>query len=252
MDQTALQQKIVELWDHYTPISDRFTRYTETFHLRGTEFLLLTLKLRSLFPELHWKRVLDAGCGIGFGTLLWSLLANDVVGIDGAHEIKKARRLIAERPELAQRIQFVEGVCEDLSPIAGQFDLIVTQYALEHFRNMDESIRQIHTHLAPGGHVLHIVPNVTNRHLWYIEYRASLRWWNRFRQSVHHRGWWMTLKDPVGYTPPHDATRGDYASELANYRLEKWAEAILRNGAEIRDYFPTRDLNWVLVTRPMP
>ncbi|MBN1866460.1 class I SAM-dependent methyltransferase [Candidatus Sumerlaeota bacterium] len=251
MNQTDLQRRVIELWDHYTPISERFTPYPETFHLRGTEFMLLTLKLRALFPELHWKRVLDAGCGIGFGSLLWTLVADEVVGIDGAHEIKKAKRLVAERPDLTPRVSFVEGVCEDLSPVEGQFDLIVTQYALEHFRDLDASLRQIHSRLAPGGHAIHIVPNVVNRNVWFIEYRASLRWWNRFRHSVRHRGWWMTLKDPVGYTPPHDPHRGDFASEHAGYRLEKWSEAILRNGAEIRDYFPTRDLNWVLVTRPL-
>jgi len=251
MDQTSLQESVLAYQAHYRSQYEQFTPYAEYFDLRGTEFLLMALRLRRLFEPLRWGRVLEVGSGNGFGCLLWGLLAEHVVGVDGAGETETAKRLVAASPGHAEHIRYEEGACEDLSGVEGIFDLVVTQYALEHFRDADRSLREIHSHVAPGGHAIHIVPNAANRHKWYIEYRSSLRWWNRVKHSLRYRGRWMTLKDPFGYTAPHDGTRGTFEEEMRNYTLEHWAELILRNDAVIVDYFPTRDLNWVIVSQPL-
>ena len=57
--------------------------------------------------------------------------------------------------------------------------------------------------------------------------------------------------NPLESTPPHEPRFGDYARELGQYRLEAWALRVLRAGFEVVDHFQTRDVNWVLVTRPL-
>ncbi len=139
---------------------------------------------------------------------------------------------------------------EHLAERSERYDLILTQYVLEHVDDRVEALRTIRGLLAEDGLVIHLLPNQMDRVAWRINYRLmydSLRW--RLKHSLHNRGFWKTLKDPFGYTPAHDGTRGDFNDEFNDYKLEKWAEWIYESGFSILDYFQTRDSNWVFVTK---
>ncbi|HBF34255.1 TPA: hypothetical protein DDW35_06795, partial [Candidatus Sumerlaeota bacterium] len=218
MDQQTLVQKVRGLWDLYEPIYQEFTPYPLYFEVRSVEFLLLTLRLRQQFPTLHWNHVLEVGCGCGFSLQLWNLLADEVSGVDQPGVIPTAEKLAARHPENRERVHLFGGAGEDLSMLAGQrFDLVVTQYAFEHFQSMERALEQIHGVLAPGGCAVHVLPNITDRHAWHIIYRTETSWWRRLRESWRRRGKKATLMNPFTYTPPHDPTRGDFEGEHANY-----------------------------------
>jgi len=71
------------------------------------------------------------------------------------------------------------------------------------------------------------------------------------QEAVCTTGLGNALRYAGTFTPPHEPRFGSYSHELAEYRVERWAIRLLENGCEIVDHFQTRDLNWVLVTRPM-
>ena len=75
------------------------------------------------------KRILDFGCGEGYGSALLSKRANAVVGIDRDEAtIQHARVKYAAIPNL----QFKNGRCEENPGIEGTFDMVVGFELLEH------------------------------------------------------------------------------------------------------------------------
>ncbi len=224
-----------------------FTEHPEHFELRTAEFVLLLSRLYGV-NDFTARRVLEIGCGNGYSLRLWAEIADEVVGIDLPTEIAQARRLLAVLP--ATNVKLVEGVGEDLSAVSGHFDLIVTQYVLEHVRDIDRALGEVRLHLAPGGWAVHIVPNLADRHEWYLRYRWETSMPRRVGWSLRSRGLWRTLRDPLlAFTPAHSPEFGDFAREHQQYRLERWALRLLKAGFVLADHFQTRDVNWVIVSR---
>src|SRR5580704_8665617 len=67
------------------------------------------------------KRVLDAGCGTGYGTAELAQAADHVIGIDCAAEAIEFARANYRLPNLA----FEQGSCTQLPYPDGSFDLVV-------------------------------------------------------------------------------------------------------------------------------
>jgi SAM-dependent methyltransferase len=130
--------------------------------------------------------------------------------------------------------------------------LILTEYVLEHVQDLPRVLGNVADRLAPDGYAVHVLPNVVDRHDWYVAYRAEQSAMRRVRTSVADRGVLRTLRSPFEHTPPHEPAFGDFAREHSEYRLERWAMRMLEAGFEIVDFFSTRDVNTVLVTRRAP
>jgi SAM-dependent methyltransferase len=237
------------LIDSMAPRARELTGFDVYFEIRGVEFLLLFLKL-SRIEGLSARRVLEIGCGIGFNLRLWAEVAEVAIGTDLPSEIERARRILPLLPASdGTEPRVVATAAEDLTGVEGEFDLVVSEYVLEHVRDLAKTLANIGERLAPGGHAVHVLPNVVDRHDWYVAYRAEQSALRRVRTSVADRGLLRTLKSPFEHTPPHEPTFGDFAREHSEYRLERWAMRMLEAGFEIVDFFSTRDVNTVLVTR---
>lgn len=238
-----------ELIESLTPRARELTGFDVYFEIRGIEFLLLFLKL-SAIDGLRARRVLEIGCGIGFNLRLWAEVAELAVGTDLAGEIERARRFLPELPlDGRPEPQVIATAAEELEGVNGEFDLIVSEYVLEHVRDLDQVLAKVADRLAPGGHAVHVLPNLTDRHDWYVTYRLQQSAPRRLRTAISERGAARTLKSPFEHTPPHEPSFGDFAREHSEYRLERWAMRMLAAGFEIVDFFSTRDVNTVLVTR---
>ncbi len=109
-------------------------------------------------------RVLDAGCGSGYGT---AELANaaTVVGIDiSAGAVAHARRAFS-RPGVA----FLQSACESLPFAAASFDLVVAFEVIEHLEGWQQMLAEACRVLRPSGVLLVSTPNKA----WYNESRAA-------------------------------------------------------------------------------
>src|SRR5713226_4433874 len=69
------------------------------------------------------KRVLDAGCGSGYGSARLAAQARYVVGIDNSHEAFDAA---------SRQFRLVRGDCRILPFRAASFDLVVALEVIEH------------------------------------------------------------------------------------------------------------------------
>jgi SAM-dependent methyltransferase len=115
------------------------------------------------------RRVLDAGCGAGYGSLyLADRGAREVVGIDlDRRNIEFATKRVAGRP-----VTFVQGNVEALGAESGpfhvtagaensrQFDLIVSSNVFEHLIDVEAALDGVLRIMAPGGDFLLAVPPI--------------------------------------------------------------------------------------------
>ena len=227
-----------------------YTDLPELYELRATEWLLLAAKLLQR-DDLRFGRMLELGCGHGFNLLLWRMLADEVVGVDLPGEIDKSRSFLAEHAPDGDVVT-VATRGEDLHGVEGDFDLIVSQYVLEHVDDIDQVLATARERLRPGGYVIHVLNNTVDRLDWWILYRNTVSPARRVVESVKAQGLKRTLRNPVSYTQPHEPKFGDFGAEHEGYRREAWAQRVIRAGWVVLDHFQSRDINVVLITQPLP
>lgn len=109
------------------------------------------------------RRVLDAGCGSGYGAAALARSAAEVTGIDAAGDaIQYAREHFG-----AANVRFEQGLCNALPD--GPFDLITAFEVIEHLEDWRGLLEEARRVLAPGGRFLVSTPNK----LYYAESRRE-------------------------------------------------------------------------------
>ncbi len=101
------------------------------------------------------KRVLDAGCGTGYGSAELMTTALAVVGADRASEAVGYARAHYRMPGLA----FEQACCTALPHPDGSFDLVVAFEVIEHLSAWREFLREARRVLAPAGQFIVSTPN---------------------------------------------------------------------------------------------
>jgi len=112
------------------------------------------------------RRVLDAGCGSGYGAAELAREAREVLAIDISREaIDHARERYS-----SQRIRFQQASCLEIpGPDAG-FDLVAAFELIEHLSDWRAFLREVRRVLSSDGQFLVSTPN----RLYYAEARAQL------------------------------------------------------------------------------
>ncbi len=162
------------------------------------------------------KRVVDAGCGTGYGTYeLARSGAVSVLGLDlDRYSVRYARRHFA-----LPTLRFEEGDLEQLCLPAGSLDVIVASNAIEHLHHPERFLMRAHQALAPGGTAIIAVPPVRN------PYEQSLHDGIHYHRSVHSVDEWLQLFTSVGFRHRvflHQARPG-VAPDLASRRRSSLA-----------------------------
>ncbi|HEV2446831.1 MAG TPA: methyltransferase domain-containing protein [Candidatus Sulfopaludibacter sp.] len=101
------------------------------------------------------KRVLDAGCGAGYGSAEIACVGQSVIGVDVAAEAVEFAREHYRMPNL----EFVEASCTALPYGDGSFDLVTAFEVIEHLENWREFLQEARRVLAPGGQFIVSTPN---------------------------------------------------------------------------------------------
>jgi len=117
----------------------------------------------------HWAaqyiksgdRVLDAACGLGYGTNLMGALssASELIGIDdSAFAIQYARKNFLTKDG---KCQYRQGLLPDVLKqyTDNSFEIITCFETLEHVENPKELILEFSRILTPGGRLILSVPN---------------------------------------------------------------------------------------------
>jgi SAM-dependent methyltransferase len=112
-----------------------------------------------IWKALSSKTVADLGCGTGPLIPYLATRFKRVIALDFAPEMLECARSRL-RPELADRVTFLERSMHDLDDLAGQLDVAVSVNSLvmPDVRLIDRTLRAIRASLKPGGQFLGIVP----------------------------------------------------------------------------------------------
>jgi len=106
------------------------------------------------------KRILDAGCGVGFGTHYLAINgATQVWGIDNAPE---AIEYAIEHYQ-ADNLRYAIADCIALPMLDGSFHLVFCSNLIEHVAAYTELIREVVRVLVPGGVFFVATPPVASR-----------------------------------------------------------------------------------------
>ena len=112
------------------------------------------------------RRVLDAGCGSGYGAAKLAEEAREVLGIDVSQEAVDD----ATERYPAANLRFECADCLNIPAADGSFDLVVAFEIIEHLSEWRRFLEQARRVLAPDGQFVVSTPN----RLYYAEARAEL------------------------------------------------------------------------------
>jgi SAM-dependent methyltransferase len=101
------------------------------------------------------RRVLDLGCGTGYGCLLLAAQARQVVGLDYSPEALAYCREHSAAPNIEYRQADLRALA-----IEGMFDVAVAFQVIEHLPDPGAFLEQVKRHVVPGGVLLLSTPNV--------------------------------------------------------------------------------------------
>lgn len=137
--------------DHYQASPDAYLIYL--CHLATYDFAR---------PYVDGKRVLDFGCGTGYGTHRLAPSCSSIVGVDiSADAVSYASsRYVAANLSY----QAIKPLPDHPAPFAdGSFEAIVSFQVIEHIWDVDSYARELHRLLAPGGTAVIATPDRATR-----------------------------------------------------------------------------------------
>ncbi|MGM0591112.1 MAG: methyltransferase domain-containing protein [Halobacteriota archaeon] len=135
-------------YKYLSKVYDRVNPFIWNEEMRAEALGLLTID--------RDDRVLDVGCGTGFGTEGLLQHADDVHGLDqSAHQMEKAFEKFGKR----DRVNFYRGDAERLPFKDDSFDLVWSSGSIEYWPNPVAALREFRRIVKPGGQVLVVGPN---------------------------------------------------------------------------------------------
>jgi SAM-dependent methyltransferase len=108
---------------------------------------------RFALPLVTGRRVLEVGCGEGYGTALLAASAADVVGID--YDALTVAHAAAAYPQA----RFVRGNLAALPTPSAALDVVLSLQVIEHVWNHPEFVGECRRVLRPGGLLCVTTPN---------------------------------------------------------------------------------------------
>ena len=135
-------------YKYLSKVYDRVNPFFWTAEMRAEALELLDVQ--------QGDRVLDVGCGTGFGTEGLLQYTDDVHGLDQSrHQMEKAFEKFGKH----DRVAFYRGDAERLPFADDSFDYVWSSGSIEYWPNPVATLRDFRRVVEPGGRVLVVGPN---------------------------------------------------------------------------------------------
>lgn len=144
-----------EGYNLYAPLYDERLDYLNSFEKDEITRLLVGLWREHGKQNLVGKKVLDLGCGTGRLTKELLDRGAEVVGVDVSEEMLKI--LQKKFPQ----VKTVLADAENLPFEDEEFDLIIANFLIVHFKDLDSLFREVYRVLRSGGYL--ILTNINQR-----------------------------------------------------------------------------------------
>ncbi|MFB6185215.1 MAG: methyltransferase domain-containing protein [Haloarculaceae archaeon] len=135
-------------YKYLSKVYDRINPFIWNEQMRGEALALLDIEAGD--------RVLDVGCGTGFGTEGLLEHTDDVHGLDqSVHQMEKAWAKLGKHDP----VSFYRGDAERLPFTDDAFDVVWSSGSIEYWPNPVDALRECRRVTKPGGQVLVVGPN---------------------------------------------------------------------------------------------
>ena len=141
-------------------------RVVEEFYHDSPERYLIYLFHRVTYcfaaEHVKGKRVLDFGCGSGYGTHMMAAVSGHIIGVDIASEAVD----YAKKHYWADNLEYQCVARADQKPLPyadESFDVVLSFQVIEHIRNTGPYLNELHRVLKPGGVFICATPDRSTR-----------------------------------------------------------------------------------------
>lgn len=123
--------------------------WTESYAIHAERY-------RGFLTELEGKTVLDAACGVGYGThLIATHGAKHVTGIDLSTDALEVAKSDFQHPNISYR----KANCLNLPFDSESFDAVTSFETIEHLESPAKFLEELHRIIKPGGRLFLSCPN---------------------------------------------------------------------------------------------
>lgn len=161
-DQAAAEQQLIS--SHFEKLA---SEWAEIYQRRGLNEFFFQERLRVVLdmagriglPSPSQTRVLDIGCGAGFGTLALAKMGYTVDAIDPVQAMVDATRERARQGGQERRVRSTLGDVRALCFPDETFGLVVAIGVLDWLSSVEQPLQEMCRVLRPGGHLIVTVGN---------------------------------------------------------------------------------------------
>lgn len=235
------------------------------FRCRLLEFRLQQMLLHGIFCQ-KYRRALDLGCGIGYKALHMTCFADSVVGIDigepyhgflaNESAVAVGRRIISEIG-CGDVSLFSANFIDHLSAHPSEYDLIYSDYLLEHVPDLPALYSAVSVALEEDGIFMNVVPNTHDALIQFAleNMQPSLIGLARAIKGYVKRIFGGAKRHPrltpLGVLLPvtHSEFISDFREQFDVYRLESYINPMIEAGFIVEYVVPTREHAYTVVCR---
>ena len=165
------EEKTVQLARMFNTISDKYDKFNDIMSW-GMARVWRKQSLLAL-KKYNPKQILDIAAGTADMCIKsYQYLDPDhVTGVDISAQMLEMGRIKVANANLSTKIDLQVQDCSDLSFANESFDAATIAFGIRNFEKLDESLKQIHRVLKPGGHLLILEMNEPQKGLLFNGYQ---------------------------------------------------------------------------------
>lgn len=201
-------------------------------------------KFYQLFPEKHFSKTLEIGCGIGYQAGFLSCISNQVTAsdVDYGDMIQHSRGLtIAQnfvKQSGIQNIEVVNANAENLPFADEQFDFIYCSYSFQYIINKDKALKEIRRVLKKDGYFFCVLPTTVYGIKAAFKYYTDIiikfprifsTVFNKKKIEETENKIAVARKKHTKLLPPPDDDNNTFLSELYLYSTLRWQKLFSKN-----------------------